>query len=356
MCKQNPSWFIAAQQNDVEKIKQLMKKNKNSLDKRETSQADSIYKGFGAIHYACLFGHEDLVKTLMVEELALRTKDTVMFPAPGFSDATKYRLASNSSCLDIALLSKKPEIVKLLVEKITQDKIAFEKLIGKVNHFNLTTLIVAGLCNYQEAFDVMNNEQIIDKELHLVTSGDVTLATNCAYFGRIQCALMLERCAKNPKLNKFVFEMMLKRDMAKLTVLEITKQEVDLVKFNCTQGQRQEIENIIKELTTQAYEYAVKQTDKKWQGIVIEFLAGKTPAEMGIEVTVNATEGLQPVLPEIPEVAVPVQEEIKVEPVQIEEPVEAVVEEKVETIVEEKVEEVPAENVEVVTEREDMQV
>ncbi|CAL6030173.1 Conserved_hypothetical protein [Hexamita inflata] len=270
MCKQSSQWFVAVRANDLEQVSKLLKRNANSTDRRESSPENLIFKGFGAIHYACLHGHLDIVQLLIKYELGLRTKQTVTFFAPGFSNNTKYKLGENSSCLDIALLQKQPEIIKTLMDSVHNEQ-NFDLLFGQTNTFNLPTIVTAGLCQYQAAYDVMNNMKVIQAELGLLTAGDVTLATNSAFFGRIECAKMLQRCAMDQNLRYYVFEMMLRKDASKRTVLEISKLEVDLVRYNTTQNEREEVQKIMEELTREAYTYALGKQDEKWENILAEY-------------------------------------------------------------------------------------
>ncbi|CAL6100215.1 Ankyrin_repeat protein 1 [Hexamita inflata] len=245
MCKQKPDWFIGAQKCDLEYIKQNLKKYKGTIDKRETDEAQGIYNGFGAIHYACMEGHLELVKLIVKDEILLETGSTVMFSAPGFSTSTKYKLAEGSTCLSIALLRKHSSVAKFLIDFLEQNKDISAEFVGHTNAMGLTTYIVASICKLPEAYEILRHPLFVKREFVLVVKGDITPVFNAAYFGRIETARVLEAFANRNELKEIVYEMLLQRDNGKMSAIDLAIMDVDLVKFDCTKEERAEIQRII---------------------------------------------------------------------------------------------------------------
>lgn len=103
----------------------------------------------------------------------------------------------------------------------------------------LSTYIIAGLCKSAEATAVIQSRVFVERELPLVVTGDITPVFNAAYFGRPELAKTLVRFAEDETYRDIIYEMALQRDNGGKTAIDLAIMDVDLIKFDCTQEERE---------------------------------------------------------------------------------------------------------------------
>ncbi|CAL6072028.1 Conserved_hypothetical protein [Hexamita inflata] len=274
LCKRDASWFISAQKNDIASIETKLNKNVGTRDFRQTKIDEGIIKGFTALHYACYNGCMEVVKFLVPHEIGLMTQKEVAIPAPGFSDCAKYKLVGGSTCLTIALLRGKGEVVKFLINHLETNKEAADQVIGHLDEENLCTYLMGTICTFDEAFKFLRNKTFIDAEFFLCATGDMTPVMNAAFFGRPYFAKIITELSEDPKYQEGIYKMALNRDSSEATCLELALLEVDYKKYGCTPEDKQETYQILKKLCIRAANFA-KNADKKiWAPALHTFTQG----------------------------------------------------------------------------------
>lgn len=167
------------------------------------------------------------------------TEKEVAIPSPGFSPQAKYRLLGGSTCLGIALLRGKGEVVRIIVDFLQNNPDKRTGVIGKLDDDNLCTYLIATICKIPEAHDLMKNPLFIDNEFFLCKTGDMTPVMNAAFFGRPLVAQIIIDLAKEEKYKEGVYKMVLQRDNGGATCLDLCKTEVDYLKYGCSMEEKQ---------------------------------------------------------------------------------------------------------------------
>ena len=182
----------------------------------------------------------EVVEFLLPYEFDLQTQETVLFAAPGFSPCTKYKLAAGSLCLAISLLRANTKTSQVILNYVNSNENVQDSL-GVLNSMGLSTYVIAGLCKGAEASSVINSRIFVERELPLVVTGDITPVFNAAYFGRPELAKALARLAEDEVYRDIIFEMALQRDNGGKTAIDLAIMDVDLIKFDCTQEEREQV-------------------------------------------------------------------------------------------------------------------
>lgn len=282
LCKRDSSWFRAAMTNKADILQAKLTKNVNTRDFRKTNidvdkPNETIIKGFTALHYGCYYGHMDVVKLLLPHEIAVCTEKEVAIPSPGFSAQAKYRLLGGSTCIGIALLRGKGDVVKYIMEYLQQNPDKRTGVVGKLDDDSLCTYLIATICKIPEAYEYMKNPLFIDNEFFLCKTGDMTPVMNAAFFGRPLVAQIITDLAKDEKYKEGIYKMVLSRDNGDTNCLELCKTEVDYVKYGCSFQEKEQCYKILRELCNLAYKYAEgKKSDAEWGIILQTFTKGQT--------------------------------------------------------------------------------
>eukprot|EP00703_Trepomonas_sp_PC1_P001336 JAP95270.1 Ankyrin repeats-containing protein [Trepomonas sp. PC1] len=274
MCKQKPDYFIAAANNDMKLLNQHINKSKNTFDRRSTNIEMNIFSGFGAIHYAAYHGNDEILRLLLPYEIGLQTSETQVIVAPGFGTAqAKYKLADGSNCLMIALLRKHISSLTLILDYIQNNQQSVDQIVGQTNSMGLTNYIVASICNYPEAIHLLLNPTFIQKELFLVTDGDMTPSMNACFFGRHVTAICLGELFKNPEMRDSLTRMILNRDTEGQICVSHLKSN-NFEKFGVPIDQMTEIRQIMTGVVYNAYQWA--QGKPQFELILKSFMKDQT--------------------------------------------------------------------------------
>ena len=156
-CRPHPSWFQAAANGNIQLIQELVGKHQSTTDERETSAKGRRFQGFTALDYACYYGHVEIVQMLLGLELRTLTKNCVLVEAPGISQFAKYYLGAGANALMIALLRKQKRIVMLILRFLEQQEQYSKCLVGRLTSERQSTFLVASVCKFVEAFEVLRS-------------------------------------------------------------------------------------------------------------------------------------------------------------------------------------------------------
>ncbi|CAL6061978.1 Ankyrin_repeat protein 1 [Hexamita inflata] len=280
MCMQKPDWFIAAQTGDMTNYKKYFSKYQSSYDKRESNPEQNIMTGWAAIHYAVSYGHVQMVTELLPTECQLTTNELNICKCAGFGPKSKLKIPSGTNVVQLAILMKQVECLKLILTFLQNNKFVFDSILHQKNAYNQTTYVIATMCAYQEAVDLIITNPRFLEEINDVLSGDFVPIFNVTAFGRILGIRALHQLQQNELYYQKINEQLLQRDQKYLSALDLSKLELNRERFPITDEEKLELQNITYEMTKTAFLFARTSKIQKLEGMTTAFLMGKPVREI----------------------------------------------------------------------------
>ena len=208
-------------------VQELVGKHQTTTDERETNAKKQRFQGFTALDYACYYGHVEIVQMLLGLELRTLTASNVLVEAPGISQFAKYYLGSGANALMVALLRKQKRVVMMILRFVEQQEEYARFLVGRLTSERQSTFLVASVCKFVEAFEVLRSPTF-QAEFQLHKTGDVTPVFNAALFGRPELLRIFENYEQIDGLREDLYEMLLRRDSQGKSCIELAREDLDL--------------------------------------------------------------------------------------------------------------------------------
>lgn len=165
----------------------------------------------------------------------------------------------------------------MILKFLENNKQKREEIVGKFDDEGLTTYLMATICNFPEAQQLLAHPIFLEHEFFLVKTGDITPVMNAAFFGRPFLAEFIYRMSTAQSYRENTYKMLLQRDDSGSCCLELAQAEVDFAKFGCTQSDKINVYKWLKRGVLDALEFAsAHATDFVYKELRDGFLQGQT--------------------------------------------------------------------------------
>ena len=143
-------------------------------------------------------------------------------------------------------------------------------MVGRQDANQLCTYQIASIVGGDIAEQILRSELFIEFECLTVETGDVTVAMNCAYFGKLNVAKIFEEVSQNKKFQEDIFKMVLQKDTSGLTCVELALEPVDYEKMGTSEADKKSVALILRRMCDAAIEFGDTKGGK-FKQLISEF-------------------------------------------------------------------------------------
>ncbi|CAL6087328.1 Conserved_hypothetical protein [Hexamita inflata] len=179
--KQSQIWFDSIIKNDFLYVKAHVSEFRNYTERRASTQ--SIVTGFAGVHYAALYGYEDIFRFLLHHESeALTSVQSIV---------NGYSLAANSSLVQVLVCANQKSLIQHITSSFESD-FKMQKLVGVQNALGQNASHIACATN-NLIRDWALNPFVCQMECYQLTDDTLSVPMIACLFGRIEFVNDLKR-------------------------------------------------------------------------------------------------------------------------------------------------------------------